>query len=55
VADADRLLAVFGGKLPYGVPRSPALGRSMISDRDVLDRYNTGRQTPTCIRDRERG
>jgi len=31
--------------------RSSALGR----DRDVLDRYNSGRQTPTSIRDRERG
>ena len=52
VADADRLLAVFGGKLPYGVTRSSALGRSMVSDRDLLERYNNGRQTPTCIRDR---
>jgi hypothetical protein len=55
VADADRLLAMFGGRLPYGVPRSSALGRSMVSDRHGLDRYNTGRDTPTCVRDRERG
>jgi hypothetical protein len=55
VADADRLLAVFGGKLPYGVTRSSALGRSMVSDGDLLERYNNGRQTPTCIRDRELG
>jgi len=53
VADADRLLAMFGGKLPYGVPRSSALGRSMISDRDVLNRYNTGSNNP-CVRDRQR-
>jgi hypothetical protein len=50
VANADRLLAMFGGKLPYGVPRSAALGRSMIGDRDVLGRYNSGRDTPTCVR-----
>jgi hypothetical protein len=50
VADADRLLATLGGRLPYGVPPSSALGRSMISDRDVLDRYNAGRDTPTCVR-----
>jgi hypothetical protein len=55
VADADRLLAMFGGRLPYGVPRSSALGASMIGDRDALDHYNAGRDTPTCVRDRERG
>jgi hypothetical protein len=55
VADGDRMLAVFGGKLPYGVTRSSVLGRSMVSDRDLLARYNSGRQTPTCIRDLERG
>jgi hypothetical protein len=51
VADADRLLAVFAGKLPYGVKRTSALGQSMVSDRDLLERYNSGRQTPTCVRD----
>ncbi len=55
VADADRLLAMFVGKLPHRVPRSAALGRSMIGDRDALDRYNTDRDTPTCVRDHERG
>src|SRR5215471_6050952 len=39
VADADRLLAMFGGKLPYGVTLSSALGQSMVSDRDLLVRY----------------
>ena len=52
VADADRLLAMFNGKLPYGVLRSSALGHSMISDRDLLAHYNSGRQTQTCVRDR---
>jgi hypothetical protein len=51
VTDADSLLAPFGGKLLYGVSRSSALGRSMISDRDSLEGYNSGRQTPTCVRD----
>ena len=54
VADADRLLATFGGRLPYGVPPSSALGGSMIGDRAALGRYNAGRDTPTCVRDRER-
>ena len=55
VADADGLLATFDGKLPYGVARSSTIGPSMIGDRDVLDRYNAGHRTPTCIRDRARG
>ena len=49
VADADRLLAAFAGKLPYGVRRSSPLGRSMVSDGDVLDRYNGRPHTPTCV------
>src|SRR5262249_12098735 len=50
VADPDRLLAGFGGKLPYGVSPSSVLGRSMVSDGKWLRRYNSGRQTPTCVR-----
>ena len=48
VADADGLLATFGDKLPYGVERSSSLGQSMVSDADLLRRYNSGRHTPTC-------
>ena len=50
VADADRLLAQFGGRLPYRVARSSVLGRSLVSDGHVLASYNSGRQTPTCVR-----
>jgi len=50
VADADRLLAPFVGKLPYGVRQSSALGQSLVSDGQLLRRYNGGRQTPTCVR-----
>ena len=50
VADADRLLALFGDKLPYGVSPSSVLGRSMVSDGKLLRSYNRGRQTPTCVR-----
>ena len=49
VADADRLLAAFGGKLPYGVRPSSALGRAMVGDAGLLDAYDSGRQTPTCV------
>ena len=49
VADADRLLAAFGGKLPYGVRPSSTLGHAMVNDAGLLDAYNSGRQTPTCV------
>ena len=50
VADADRLLAQFGGKLPHGIAPSSDLGRSMVSDGESLASYSRGRQTPTCVR-----
>jgi len=50
VADTDRLLALFGDKLPYGVRRSSVLGHSMVGDGQLLRRYNSGRKTPTCVR-----
>jgi len=50
VADADRLLALFVGKLPYGVAQSSVQGQAMVSDGKLLRRYNSGRQTPTCVR-----
>src|SRR5262245_6805805 len=53
VADADRLLAQFGGKLPYGVGRSSVLGQSMVGDGHALASYNRGRRTPTCVRSSE--
>jgi len=53
VAEADRLLAVSGGKLPYGVRRSSVSGQSMVSDAELLRSYNTGGQTPNCVRDRD--
>lgn len=49
VADGDRLLAPFGGKLPYGVRPSSTLGHAMVNDAGLLDAYNSGRQTPTCV------
>ena len=55
VADADRLLAVFGDKLPYRVSRSSVLGQSMVSDGGLLDSYNRARQTPTCVRSFHQG
>src|SRR5262245_16146380 len=53
VADADRLLAQFGGKLPYGVGRSSVLGQSMVGDGHALASYNRARRTATCVRSSE--
>src|SRR5262249_42678731 len=50
VADAERLLAMFGDKLPFGVTPSSVPGRSMLSAAELLRSYNSGRQTPTCVR-----
>ena len=55
VADADRLLALFVGKLPYGVGQSSVQGQSMVGDAHLLRRYNSRRQTPTCVRSFQRG
>jgi len=55
VADADRLLAQFGGKLPYGVRPSSVLGQSMVGDGHVLASYNRGRRTPMCVRSFHQG
>jgi len=55
VADADRLLAQFGGKLPYGLGRSSVLGQSMVGDGHVLASYNRDRRTPMCVRSFHQG
>jgi hypothetical protein len=48
IADADSLLSMFGGKLPYNVKPSSAIGQMMINDANTLDRYNNGLLTPGC-------
>ena len=47
--DADSLLSGFSGKLPYHVAPSSATGQLMVSDATVLDIYNNGQLTPTCV------
>src|SRR5262249_17911747 len=46
IADADKLLGQFSGKLPYNVGTSSAIGQQMVNDANVLDRYNNGDLTP---------
>ena len=48
IADADKLLSQFIGKLPYNVGTSSDIGQQMVNDADVLDRYNNGDLTPDC-------
>jgi YVTN family beta-propeller protein len=48
IADADKLLSQFFGKLPYNVETSSAIGKQMVKDANVLDRYNNGALTPDC-------
>jgi len=47
IADADRLLSSFTGKLPYHVPPS-ATGQAMVNDATALESYNNGELTPAC-------
>ena len=42
IADADSLLSMFSGKLPYNVDPSTPIGRRMVRDANRLDRYNSG-------------
>jgi WD40 repeat protein len=49
IADADRLLSGFNGRLPYQVePASPA-GQRMAELANLLDQYNNGAMTPGCM------
>jgi len=49
IADADRLLAPFSGKLPYSVATSSLIGQSMTIDANVLEIYNNGGVTQGCV------
>ena len=48
IADSDRLLAGFPGRLPYGVKASSRVGQEMTALASELDRYNNGLLTPDC-------
>jgi uncharacterized membrane protein len=48
IADADRLLSGFAGKLPYNVRPSSTIGQAMVNDATVLESYNNGELTPNC-------
>jgi hypothetical protein len=48
LTDADSLLSMFSGKLPYNVKPSSATGQMMVSDANTLYNYNNGLLTPGC-------
>jgi hypothetical protein len=48
IAAADALLCTFGGKLPYNVKPSSAVGQQMTVLATTLDQYNSGLLTPDC-------
>ena len=54
IADADKLLSGFNGKLPYHVKSSSTIGQAMVSDAGVLQQYESGQLTPNCIPTRTR-
>lgn len=48
ITDADSLLSMFSGKLPYHVKPSSATGQMMVSDANTLANYNNGLLTQGC-------
>jgi hypothetical protein len=48
IADADKLLSGFSGKLPYHVKPSSTIGQAMVHDATVLESYDNGDLTPNC-------
>ena len=47
-ADADAVLSLYIGKLPYRVRPNFTNGQRMVNDANVLDSYNNGVMTPGC-------
>jgi hypothetical protein len=48
IADADAVLSLYPGALPYGVKTNSTNGRRMVNDANVLGNYNNGLLTPGC-------
>jgi WD40 repeat protein len=48
IAEADRLLSGFTGRLPYRIPPSSTLGQSIADAAKVLGGYNGGSLTRSC-------
>lgn len=48
IAQADRLLSSFAGRLPYRVSTTSLLGRALVLAANELGAYNRGLRTPGC-------
>jgi hypothetical protein len=48
IADADAVLSLYTGKLPYRVRPNTTNGQRMVNDGATLDSYNNGNLTPGC-------
>jgi hypothetical protein len=48
ITDADAVLSLYSGKLPYGVRPNTTNGERMVNDGAVLKNYNNGALTPGC-------
>jgi hypothetical protein len=48
ITDADAVLSLYTGKLPYSVGPNTTNGQRMVNDGAVLNNYNNGVLTPGC-------
>jgi hypothetical protein len=48
IADADAVLALYPGKLPYHVRTTSINGQRMVNDAATLESYNKGALTSGC-------
>ena len=48
IADADAVLSIYPGKLPYHVRPNTTNGHRMVNDANVLNNYNNGLLTSGC-------
>jgi WD40 repeat protein len=49
IADADRALREFQGKLPYHVSSSSSTGEKLLDEAKILNSYNSGSSTSACV------
>jgi hypothetical protein len=48
IDDADDVLSLYTGKLPYRVRPNTTNGKMMVNDANTLNSYNNGLLTPGC-------
>jgi len=48
ITDADAVLSLYSGTLPYAVRTNTTNGHRMVNDAAILDRYNNGLVTTGC-------